>query len=61
VLASGRYYESLTPYLCIAAAHGALLIGQRWRPGALLASAVAFAHVAKLLLLNGRWTFHFAG
>lgn len=60
VLASGRYYESLTPYLCIAAAHGALVIGQRWRPGALLAFAAAFGHVAKLLLLIGRWTFHLA-
>jgi len=60
VLASGRYYESLTPYLCIAAAHGALAIGQRWRPGGLLAFAAAFGHVAKLLLLIGRWTFHLA-
>jgi len=52
--------ESLTPYLCIAAAHGALAIGQRWRPGGLLAFAAAFGHVAKLLLLIGRWTFHLA-
>jgi len=60
VLASGRYYESLTPYICIAAAHGAVVLGQRWRPGALLAYAAAFGHVAKLLLLTGRWTFHLA-
>jgi len=60
VLASGRYYESLTPYLCIAAAHGAVVVGERWRPATLLAYAAAFVHVVRLLLLLGRWTFHLA-
>ncbi len=60
VLASGRYYESLTPYLCIAAAHGAVVVGEKWRPATLIAFGAAFVHVVRLLLLNGRWTFHLA-
>ncbi|MGO8995897.1 MAG: hypothetical protein ACLQVI_21500, partial [Polyangiaceae bacterium] len=60
VLASGRYYESLTPYLCIAAAHGAVVVGERWRPATVLAFGAAFVHVVRLLMLNGRWTFHLA-
>jgi hypothetical protein len=60
VLASGRYYESLTPYLCVAAAHGVVVIGQRWKPAAPLAFLAAFVHVVRLLLQTGRWTFHLA-
>jgi hypothetical protein len=60
VLASGRYYESLTPFLCIAAAHGACVVGERWRPATLLAYGAALVHVVRLLLQTGRWTFHVA-
>ncbi len=60
VLASGRYYESLTPFLCIAAVRGAVVVGQRWRPATLLAFGAAFYHVVRLLLQTGRWTFHLA-
>ena len=30
-LGSARYYESLTPFVCISAAYGASVIGERWR------------------------------
>jgi len=60
VLASGRYYESLTPFLCIAAAHGACVVGERWRPATLLAYGAALVHIVRLLLQTGRWTFHVA-
>lgn len=59
-LASGRYYESLSPFLCIAAAHGAFVVGERWRPATLLAYGAALTHVVRLLLQTGRWTFHVA-
>lgn len=59
-LGSARYYESLTPFVCIAAAYGAWAVGERWRPATLLAFAAAFVHVVRLLLLTGRWTFHLA-
>jgi hypothetical protein len=59
VLGSARYYESVTPFVCIAAAHGAARVGERWRWALPLCFAAAFAHVAWLmLLLTGRWTFH---
>ncbi len=59
-LASDRYYESLTPFLCLAAAHGAFVLGERWRPATVLAYGAALAHVVRLLLQTGRWTFHLA-
>jgi hypothetical protein len=57
-LGSARYYESMTPFVCIAAAHGASAIGERWRWALPLSFAAAFAHVAWLLVLTGQWTFH---
>jgi hypothetical protein len=57
-LGSGRYYESLAPFVCIAAAHGAAVIGERRRWVMPLAYGAALAHVAWLLVLTGRWTFH---
>ncbi len=57
-LGSARYYESLTPYVCISAAYGASRIGERWRTAQPLAFAAALAHVVWLLVLTGRWTFH---
>jgi hypothetical protein len=57
-LGSARYYESLTPFVCISAAYGVSAIGERWRPLLPLAFGAAFAHVVWLLLLFNRWTFH---
>ena len=58
-LGSARYYESLAPFVCIAAAHGASVVGARWRRSATtLVFAAALAHVVWLLVLTGRWTFH---
>lgn len=57
-LGSARYYESLTPFVCIAAAHGASIVGERWRRAAPLVFAAALVHVVWLLALTGRWTFH---
>jgi len=57
-LGSARYYESMTPFLCISAAYGAATIGERWRWALPLSFGAAFAHVAWLLVLTGRWTFH---
>ncbi len=62
VLGSARYYESLTPYVCLSAAYGASVIGERfgarWRGALPVAFAAVLAHVVWLLLLTGRWTFH---
>jgi hypothetical protein len=58
VLGSARYYESLTPFVCLAAAYGASVIGERWRRALPVAFAAALAHVVWLLVLTGRWTFH---
>jgi hypothetical protein len=57
-LGSARYYESLTPFVCVAAAHGACAIGERRRSAMPLAFAAALAHVVWLLAVEGRWTFH---
>jgi Dolichyl-phosphate-mannose-protein mannosyltransferase len=57
-LGSGRYYESLTPFVCISAAYGVSMIGALWRPVMPLAFAAALSDVVWLLLRNGRWTFH---
>lgn len=57
-LGSGRYYESLTPFVCICAAYGASVVGERWRPTLPLAFGAAFVHVVRLLVVTGRWTFH---
>jgi hypothetical protein len=59
-LGSARYYESLAPFVCIAAAHGASALGERWRPATALASLAALVHVLRLLVQTGRWTFHLA-
>jgi len=56
-LGSARYYESVAPFVCIAAAYGASRIGERWRPALVLGFSAAFAHVMWLLVLTGRWTF----
>ncbi len=56
-LGSGRYYESLTPFVCVSAAHGACVIGERWRSTWPLAFAAALAHLVWLAVLTGRWTF----
>jgi hypothetical protein len=58
VLGSARYYESVTPFVCLSAAYGASVIGERWRAAMPLAFAAAYAHVVWLLVLTGRWTFH---
>jgi hypothetical protein len=58
VLGSARYYESLTPYVCLSAGYGAAAIGERWRRALPLVFAAALAHVVWLLVLTGRWTFH---
>jgi hypothetical protein len=57
-LGSARYYESLTPYVCISAAYGMSRLGERWRTAQPLAFAAALVHVVWLLVLTGRWTFH---
>src|SRR5262249_51874147 len=31
ILGSGRYYEALTPFECLASAYGAAVSGERWR------------------------------
>jgi hypothetical protein len=59
-LASARYYESLAPFVCISAAYGVCLLGQRWRYALPVAFALSFAHVLRLLMLVGVWTFHMA-
>jgi hypothetical protein len=48
----------MTPFLCLSAAYGASAIGERWRWALPLSFGAAFAHVAWLLVLTGRWTFH---
>ena len=53
-----RYYESLAPFVCLSAAYGAAVIGERWRSALPLAFTAAFAPVVWLLVLMGRWTFH---
>jgi hypothetical protein len=58
VLANDRYYESLTPFLCVSAAYGALAVGRWWRPATPVAFAAAFAHVVRLLVQTGQWKFH---
>lgn len=57
-LGSARYYESLTPFVCISAAYGAATLGARWRPAVPLAVATVFVHVVWLLVVAGKWTFH---
>jgi hypothetical protein len=58
VLGSGRYYESLTPFECLAAAYGVAVLGERRRWAQPVAFAAALAHVTWLLLRAGRWAFH---
>jgi hypothetical protein len=58
VLGSGRYYESLTPFECLAAGYGVAVLGERRRWAQPLAFAAALAHVTWLLVRTGRWTFH---
>jgi hypothetical protein len=58
VLGSARYYESLTPFVCLCAGYGAALIGQRWRRALPVVYAGALVHVVWLMVLMGRWTFH---
>jgi Gpi18-like mannosyltransferase len=53
-----RYYESVAPFVCLAAAHGMALIGERWRTAVPVLFTAAFAHVVWLLVLLGRATFH---
>ncbi len=55
-LGSARYYESLTPFVALGAAHGVRVLGARRRWLARLAFAVAFS---RLLVLSARfcgWT-----
>jgi hypothetical protein len=54
-LGSARYYESLTPFVCISAAYGASTLGARWRPAMPLAVATVLALVWPLVA--GTWTF----
>lgn len=54
-----RYYASLTPFECIGAAYGATLLGERFPRAPRAVYALAFAHVAWLLVETGKWTFHF--
>ncbi len=56
-LGSGRYYESLTPFVCVSAAYGASVIGERWRAAFPVAYGAAFAHVLRLLAASGGWMF----
>jgi hypothetical protein len=53
-----RYYESVAPFVCLAAAHGVALIGERWRSAVPVLFTAAFAHVVWLLVVLGRTTFH---
>jgi hypothetical protein len=57
-LGSARYYESLTPFVCVAAAYGASRLGEWWRPAQPLAFTAAFLQVLRLLAQLGNWTFH---
>jgi hypothetical protein len=57
-LGSARYYESLTPFVCVGAAYGASMLGELWRPAQPLTFMAAFAHVVRLLAQLGNWTYH---
>lgn len=57
-LGSARYYESLAPFVCLSAANGACLIGERRRTALPVAYGAALAHVVWLLALTSRWAFH---
>jgi hypothetical protein len=48
-LGSARYYESLMPFVALSAAHGACILGARWR---WIAPAVSFAASLQLVALS---------
>jgi hypothetical protein len=56
-LGSARYYESLTPFVALAAAYGACTLGARWRwlaPALIVASTLQLAGLSTQLFL---WTW----
>lgn len=56
-LGSARYYESVTPFVALAAAHGACSVGARWRwiaPAAFLAASVQLVSLTTQLFF---WTW----
>lgn len=56
-LGSARYYESVTPFVALAAAHGASSVGVRWRwiaPAAFLAASVQLVSLTTQLFF---WTW----
>jgi hypothetical protein len=56
-LGSARYYESLTPFVALSAAHGACVVGARWRwiaPALFLAASLQLAALSVQLFL---WTW----
>jgi hypothetical protein len=56
-LGSARYYESLMPFVALAAAHGACSVGARWRwiaPAVFLAASLQLAALSVQLFL---WTW----
>lgn len=56
-LGSARYYESLMPFVALSAAHGACLVGTRWRwiaPAVFLAASLQLAALSVQLFL---WTW----
>lgn len=56
-LSSARYYESLTPFVCIAAAAGGTVLAKRWRGALRVSFALVLAHVVWLLVLYARNTY----
>jgi hypothetical protein len=56
-LGSARYYESLTPFVALSAAHGACWLGERWRwlaPAVFLAASLQLTSLSAQLFL---WTW----
>jgi hypothetical protein len=56
-LGSARYYESLTPFVAVSAAHGAAIIGSRRRWFANAAFVAASSQLVSLSVQLFRWTW----
>jgi hypothetical protein len=56
-LGSARYYESLVPFIALAAAHGASAVGERRRWVVPALFAAAFAQLISLSAQLCRWTW----
>jgi hypothetical protein len=56
-LGSARYYESLMPFVALSAAHGACVLGARWRWIAPAVCAAASLQLAALCIQLFLWTW----